>query len=256
MPIKRTKKSAAPSKRSKSVWHEEAHPSLTHGAIAIFAFLGGVILLGAVGANAETSSSPTRIAVINEVRTEVQMLSQRVEALELRLDAKQDPTHQPFRNIDCEVLKNALPTLPHFQRIPSSVECIMAPGVNQPGKKFRSASAIYRYGEGGSSEHLTIQIYDLGTDERAKSDFLSKGAYLPVDYDRVNREDTEVAGLLGTFTYDGIPNHLHKYPRGANWFLLNNRYGITIHGSPIGFTDRTQLDLLTAASIQMVRISL
>jgi hypothetical protein len=67
----------------------------------------------------------------------------------------------------------------------------------------------------------------------AVGSFTTMGAYLPADEGALNREDAEVAGLSGSFTYDGNVSEEHFYLRGAYWLIAENRFGILAYGTPL-----------------------
>jgi hypothetical protein len=231
-----------------SVWHEEAHPALTHSIIAIGAFVAGVLILGGLAARAEmeSSSSPTVLEAINNLRTDLNLLTKRVEDVESYVKSEREA--EPKIASTCEALQAALPVVSSMRRVPSSIACFAAPGISMPDKKFLSVSALYQYTDvRDDAKELTLQIYDLNSDAKAVEYFLSRGAYLPVDYGRVKREVANINGTLGVFTYEGIPLDQTRYERGAYWFVINGRFGILAHGTPVGFTDRDKLDELIRA---------
>jgi hypothetical protein len=247
MPDKTTAKKRCAKKRP-SVWREEAHPALTHSIIAIGAFFAGVLVLGglAVNAEADASSSPTVLEAINDLRINLNLLARRVETVEEYIKSEQEA--EPKIASTCEALQAALPVVSSMRRVPSSIACFNAPGISMPDKKFLSISALYQYTDvRDDAKELTLQIYDLNSDAKAVEYFLSKGAYLPVDYDRVKREVANINGTLGVFTYEGIPFDQTRYERGAYWFVINGRFGVLAHGTPVGFTDRDKLDELIRA---------
>lgn len=248
MPTKKTKtrKEKEPCCKPPSIWHEEAHPGLTHSLVAIGAFFAGVVILGALAVNAERSSSPTVISQLNEIKVELGLLTQRVGIIEEQLEKEAVPEADLISN--CDTLEQALPLIDGIRRVPSSIACFEAPGINRPDEKFLSVAALYQYlDEKDDTNEITVQIYDLGDDQDVVDDFLTKGAYIPVDYDRVKREDTLIGNLVGVFTYEGLPSSNSRYERGANWLVVNNRFGILVHGAAIGFTDRDMLDMITEA---------
>jgi hypothetical protein len=235
-----------PRRRAASVWHEEAHPGLTHSIVAVGAFFAGVLILGALAVSAETSSSPTVISQLNEITIQLNLLTRRVDTIEEKINS--GLPSEPILASNCDTLEQALPVIQNIRQVPSSVACYEAPGVNHPDRKFLSITALYQYlDQQDDTKEITVQIYDLGDDAQAAADFLSKGAYLPVDYDRVKREDVQINGLIGTFTYDGIATNNAEYERAANWFVINNRFGVVVHGEALGFTSRDVLDEITEA---------
>jgi hypothetical protein len=245
-PKSRAKKKEEPSCEPTSIWHEEAHPGLTHSIVAIGAFFAGVVILGAMAVNAETSSSPTVISQLNEIKVELGLLSQRVGIIEEQLDKKTESLAYLISN--CDTLEEALPLIDGIRRVPSSIACFEAAGINRPDQKFLSVAALYQYmDEKNDTNEITVQIFDFGDNQGAIDDFLTKGAYLPTDYNLVNREDTLINGLIGVFTYEGLPFSNSRYVRGANWLVVNNRFGVLMHGSVIGLTDRDMLDTIAEA---------
>jgi len=229
-----------------SILHEEIHPSLTYSLVAIGAFFAGMVILGAISVKAGTNSSPAALSQLNEIKIDIGALNQRLDAIEDRLE--EQTISEKELVTDCEALERALPLTDAIRRVPSSIACYEAPGIGMPNQKFLSVTALYQYLRAeNETREITVQIFDFGNERKAVNDFLTMGAYLPVDDDRVKREDTFVNDYIGVFTYEGLPSDGTEYERGANWFVIDNRFGILVHGTPVGFTDRTKLDEVTGA---------
>lgn len=248
MPIKHVSKIQLSKKRS--IWHQEVPPPITYSLVGILGFLAGALILGAVAAQADTDTEPNDLArSIRELGVTTNLLTKRLDRVEERLDALDggDAETAPTP-ADCETLKSILPILPTMRLAPSSVECFQAPGVNHPDKKFLSVAGIYQYtAASGEIRELTLQIYDMNGNSEAIESFTTKGAYNPVDYDRVKREPIAINGAEGVLTYDGIVSNETFYMRPAYWLIVANRFGILIHGSPLRNTDERKLYELASA---------
>lgn len=228
---------------SRSILHEEAHPALTYSLVAIGAFFAGIIILGAISVRAETGSPSNASSQLNELAIELGLLRQRVDAIEE--GRGEEPTSEKNLIADCEMIERALPRIDAVPDIPTSVACYEAPDINRPNKEFLSVTALYPYLDAeNETKEIIVHVYDFGNDRNAASDFLAKSAYLPVDRNDVKREDAFLNDLVGSFTYEGLPSDA-GYVRGANWFIVNDRFGVLVHGTPVGFTDRRALDEIT-----------
>lgn len=238
MPTKRktSKKRTSP----QSVWHEEAHPTLTHALAAILAFFAGVLIVGALAVHAETSPSSEASSQFAELRIMLNDLTARVIRTEERLNALRT---ERIHSTDCASLTSALPHPDSMHR--SSPACFIADDRNGSDAQFQSVTALYEYEDAEGFQTLTVQLYDFSGNSGAAEQFLADSAYVPLDKNVVKREHVQIGDRTAVFTYEGTPND-GRYTRAANWFLVNDRFGVLVHGSPLGYTDRECLNDLTA----------
>ncbi len=76
-----------PKKKRWRFLHDEVHPTLTHGAIALGGFLGGVLLVGAMAVNATDAPAPSLTSQVADILARLT----KVETRLTRLDGGEAP---------------------------------------------------------------------------------------------------------------------------------------------------------------------
>lgn len=234
-----------PKKKRWRFLHDEVHPTLTHGAIALGGFLSGVLLVGALAVNATDAPAPSLASQVADILTRLAKVETRLTAL----DGGETPVSTLGPISSCESLTEALPAKTEWADRSSSVDCKMESIVGLPQKKFLRVKGIYQYADSDVVlQDVVLEVFDLKDDSEARATFLTKSAYEPANFDLVKRQANVINKLDGVFTYEGTPVQKKNYTHGANWFVYKNRFGILVHGSAsaLRLADKTKLDDLVS----------
>ncbi|HWQ99229.1 MAG TPA: hypothetical protein VN397_00060 [Candidatus Methylomirabilis sp.] len=241
-----------PKKKPWRFMHDDVHPTMTHGAIALGGFLLGVLTVGALAVNAASVPAPSLTAQVDQLKLDVAGILSRLTGVESRL-TKLDGGAVPAPSAglgpisSCESLTAALPASTNWASRSSSVTCASEAIVGLPQKTFLRVRGTYQYADNTEElQDIVLEIYDLGSNAEARTTFITKSAYEATDFNLVKRTPNTIGTIDGVFTYEGLPVPTARYIHGANWFVYKERYGILVHGSPTRLADKTKLDDLVS----------
>ena len=236
-----------PKKKRWRFLHDEVHPTLTHGAIALGGFLGGVLLVGAMAVNATDAPAPSLTSQVADILARLT----KVETRLTRLDGGEAP--EPASALgpisSCDSLSAAFPAKTEWAAKSSDVTCKMESIVGLPQKKFLRVKGVYQYADSDVVlQDVVLEIFDLKDDTEARTTFLTKSAYEPANFNLVKRQANVINKMDGIFTYEGAPVQTKNFTHGANWFVYQDRFGILVHGSAsaLRLADKTKLDDLVS----------
>ena len=212
-----------PMPRRRSFLHEEVHPTLTHGAIALAGFLFGILTVGALAVNATDAPTPSLAAQVEQLKLDVAGILTRLAKLDGGGEPTPSTTLGPIST--CESLMAALPKKTEWADSVVGTECTKESIVGVPQKKFLNVSGRYQYPDNSEQlQEVTLQIFDLDADSDARDTFLTKAAYEATDFNKVKRLPVTIKGMDGWFTYEGLPVRTNHYIHGADWFVYKERW--------------------------------